>query len=86
MKKHKQADQDKITKVIIENRSKWPTIYAVYMVSERMQCEHAFIISHRDVGCTFRHKSGVNIGVLPVSKTHPADTLFFYIHDREGKE
>lgn len=75
-----------ITKVIIENRSKWPTMYAVYMVSERMQCENGYIMSNRDVGCTFRHKSGVNICVLPVSKAYPADTLFFYIHDREGKE
>lgn len=75
-----------ITKVSIENVSKWPTMYAVYMVSERMQCEIGYIMSNRDVGCTFMHVDGVTIAVLPVSKVHPADTLFFYIHDREEKE
>lgn len=72
-----------ITKISIENRSKWDTMYAVYMVAERMQCESGYIMSHRDVGCTFQHKGGVNISVLPISKAYPEDTLFFYLHDRK---
>ena len=78
-----------ITKVGIENVSKWPTMYAVMKVNGLLQDDddRDYIMSHRDVGCTFRHIDGVNVCVLPVSKVYPADTLFFYIHDRmEGEE
>lgn len=77
-----------ITKVSIENVSKWPTIYATIKANGHLQDEddREFILSNRDVGCTFRHLDEVNICVLPVSKAYPADTLYFYIHNREGKE
>lgn len=78
-----------ITKISIENVSKWPTMYATLKVNGLLQDEddRDYILSHRDVGCTFQHKDGVNIGVLPVSKAYPADTLFFYLHDsKEGNK
>ena len=80
--KRKENTAVPITNVRIENRSKWPTMYAVYMVSEIMQTGHGYIMSHRDIGCTFRHKGGVNVSVAPVSKACPEDTLYFYISDR----
>ena len=74
---------DKITKIQIENRSKWPISTCIQNVAHLVETESAFVVRSRGKGCTFRFHDGVNVGILPVSKAYPEDTLFFYIHNAE---
>ena len=72
----------KITKIHIDNRSKWTVSVCMQHVAHLMETETAFIAESRNTGCTF-HFCRVNIGILPICKAFPEDTLFFYIHNAE---
>ena len=74
---------EKITKIQIENRSKLTISDCIQHVAHLMNVESAFIAGSRDKGCTFRFYNGVNIGISPICKAFPEDTLFFYIHNAE---
>ena len=71
----------RIEKIQIENRSKWELTDCLQHVMNLIQTEREYLSEHRNEGCTFRFRDGVNIGILPVSRMAPEDTLCFYINN-----
>ena len=72
---------DGITKIHIENTSRWTISECVKDVSHLMETEAAFIAESRDKGCTFTFSGGVSIGIFPICPAFPEDTLAFHIID-----
>lgn len=77
----KSRRKTRIEKIQIENRSKWDLTECLQHVMNLIQTEQEYLSSARAVGCTFRFRDGVNVGILPVSLAAPEDTLYFYIHN-----
>lgn len=72
---------DGITKIHIENTSRWTISDCIQHVAHLMETEAAFIARSRDKGCTFTFSSGVSIGIFPICPAFPEDTLAFHIID-----
>lgn len=72
---------DGITKIHIENTSRWTISECVKHVSHLMETEAAFIAGSRDKGCTFTFSGSVSIGIFPICPAFPEDTLAFHIID-----
>ena len=72
---------DGITKIHIENHSRWTISECVKHIAHLMDTESDFIAGSRDKGCTFTFSGGVSIGIFPICPAFPEDTLAFYIID-----
>lgn len=77
---------DGITKIHIENHSRWTISECVKHIAHLMDTESDFIAGSRDKGCTFTFSGGVSIGIFPICPAFPEDTLAFHIIDKDRKQ